>query len=533
MQNHPTLSPAKYFKRFVLSCLPILILSGIFAHPEFPQNGDFRVKAFHVDLRVQVMKMPALMKLAKHLQQEGINTIIMEWEASYPYQKEAVISNEFAYTREEIKKFIDYCSQLKIDVIPLQQTFGHVEYILKNYKYAALREDNKDFSQVCPTELDKNKALFSGLIEDMISLHRSPYVHIGGDETFLLGHCAKCQKKVAESSLSKLYFDHIKMICDLVVSFGKKPVLWADIALNYPEFIHLLPKETVFVDWNYGWEMDRFGDHQKLVASGYEIWGAPSIRSEPDNFYIEKWEHHFNNITTFIPEARKLNYSGIVMTSWSTSGAYSTVFDSNEDPLLLFPVRRVYPLSGFNLLIDAYTTAIKSKEPLDAGKFIITYCKENYGFNDANATQFKRALWMTPYPVIRGTIKERENFPLAQLIDSAAKALQLFVSLKPQKNAAEFDHYILMSEIRLFYLKVFQAEADMNAEQFNADTRGVFYQRLLQLQTTSRYLSRRFEKLNKDFLYPEEIRKENALRNFKLDDLMGKVRTRIDFNPKN
>jgi hypothetical protein len=486
--------------------------------------ADFKVKAFHIDLRIQVMKMPALKQLAQHLHDEGINTIIMEWEGSFPYAKEAIISNELAYSRAEIKDYIEFCRKLGIDVIPLQQTFGHVEYILKNYKYAALREDTKDFSQVCPVELAKNKALFTELIKDMISLHQSEYVHIGGDETFLLGHCPKCQKKVAESGLSKLYFDHIKMICDIVTALGKKPVLWADIALHYPENISLLPKETVFVDWNYGWALDRFGQHKKLLASGYEIWGAPAIRSEPDNFYLEKWKNHFDNIATFIPKIRELNYAGVVMTSWSTSGAYSTVFDSHEDPLLLFPVRRVYPISAFNILIDAYTSAIRSDKPLDAEAFIVQYGKDRYGLSGAEAMLFQKALLTAPYPVIRGEIKEKANFTLRQLIDSANQSLGSLEGLKPVKNVQEFAHYILMAGIRSFYLQVLQAEAEMNAPGFTIDSRAEYAVKLTKLEQRSVYLNKRFGELNKDLLYPGEIGKENDYRNYKLNDLLGRMR---------
>jgi hexosaminidase len=490
---------------------------------QFQPVNNFRIKAFHIDLRIQVMKLPALMELAHHLHDEGINTIIMEWEASYPYSNESIISNELAYTRAEVKIFIDYCTRLGIDVIPLQQTFGHVEYILRHYKYAGLREDPKDFSQVCPSELPKDSALFRALIKDMISLHQSPYVHIGGDETFLLGHCPKCQKKVAEEGLSKLYFDYIKMICDVVVGLGKKPVLWADIALKYPEYIQLLPKETVFVDWNYGWSLDRFGDHKKLLASGYEVWGAAAIRSDPDNFYLEKWKKHFDNISTFIPETREMHYAGIVMTSWSTSGAYSTVFDAHEDPLLLYPVRRVYPLSGFNLLIDAYTTAIKNDSPLDAHQFIISYCKDHYGLGQSGADTFESALFMAPYPVIAGQVKEKENFSLSQLVDSARQSLRWFQTLTPSKNSKEFAHYILMAEIRLFYLQVLQIEAEMNTDEYTVASHEKFEARLKLLKNKSLYLNQNFSDLNKDFLYASEISKENDQRNYKLNELLGKA----------
>ena len=105
------------------------------------------------------------------------------------------------------------------------------------------------------------------------------------------------------------------MLCDIVISLGKIPVLWADIALKYPEAIRELPLQTVFVDWNYGWDMNNFGEHEKLVQSGYEVWGAPALRSHPDNYFLTEWGKHFKNISDFIPECRKLGYKGMIMTS--------------------------------------------------------------------------------------------------------------------------------------------------------------------------------------------------------------------------
>jgi hexosaminidase len=483
----------------------------------------FKIRAFHIDMRIQVMKLGALKKLACQLHQQGINTLIMEWEGAYPYRDETLISNRYAYKRSEITDFVNYCHSMKMDVIPLQQTFGHVEYILKHYKYAYLREDDKDFSQVCPTELDSCRALFTKLLKDMADTHGSPYIHIGGDETFLLGHCEKCQRKVAKVGLSGLYFDYIKMICDIVVSLGKKPVLWADIALHYPEKIHLLPKQTIFIDWNYGWDLNYFGNHTQLLNSGYTIWGAPALRSEPDNFYITKWKTHFENINSFIPEMRRLNYQGAVMTSWSTSGAYSTVFDSNNDPVALYPIRRVYPLAGFNLLINAYTTALKTNAPLNIDAFINNYCKNRFGFNRANSERFKEALFMAPYTVINGKVQANQDISLARLTDSTGLALRLFTGLKPRFHKKEYAHYVLMTEIRYFYLKVLQVEAQMNGKNFNLQTAHKFIPVLTGLKQKSMALNKAFGQLNGDFLCSGEIEAENELRNAKLNSLYQQV----------
>src|SRR3954449_4799085 len=106
-------------KRFTGALFAITLL--LFAQPSTAQEKDFVVKGFHLDLRVQVMKMDALKAFAKKLSEQGINTLVMEWEGTYPFESQPLISNKYAYTKEEIKSFIGYCSSNGIDVIPLQQ----------------------------------------------------------------------------------------------------------------------------------------------------------------------------------------------------------------------------------------------------------------------------------------------------------------------------------------------------------------------------------------------------------------------------
>lgn len=470
----------------------------------------FLVRGFHLDLRIQVMKMPALRQFAAQLSHNGINTLIMEWEGTYPYRKDPLIPNRYAYTREEVVSFIQYCKQLGITVIPLQQSFGHVEYILRHDKYKALREDEKDLSQVCPSEVEANRALFTRLYTDLASTHPGPYIHIGGDETYLLGHCEKCQKRAAEVGLSRLYFDHIKMLCDIVVKLGKRPVLWADIALKYPEYIRLLPPQTVFIDWNYGWPADRFGNHQKLVNSGYEIWGAPAIRSDPDNFYLTCWQKHFDNIRDFIPFCRTMGYKGVVMTSWSTSGAYSSVYDSENALLELYAIRHVYPLSGFNMLIAAFEHALT--DTLDVDRFIARYARDRYGFDVHAAAQLRAALFSAPYKV--------DGTNARALLDSARAAARLLHSLKPSRHADEYAHYCLMADIRVYYLSFMDIQASLNNDALSVPDA---ITRLDSLRHAQPLLDQTFTRLNSPLLYPSAITEENHLRNERIDQLYDRL----------
>ncbi len=437
-------------------CLALILgtLNSFAYHSTMQSNDSSEVRGFHIDLRIQPMKMPVLKTFVGQLAANGINTILMEWEGTYPYAEEPVISNRYVYSRKQIVDFISYCHRLKLDVIPLQQSFGHLEYVLRHYKYAGIREDATDFSQVCPSKREQDKRLFTRLYKDMILTHNSPYIHIGGDETHLLGHCEICQREAEEVGLSRVYFDYIKMLCDIVVSLGKRPLVWADMALKYPEYIHELPKQTIFVDWNYGWSENKFGDHEKLINSGYEIWGAPAIRSDPDDYYLTDWYRHFKNIKDFVPECRLMGYEGIIMTSWSTSGVYSPIFNADNDLADLYPVRHVYPISGFELLASAFMTSLKDTSALVIDDFINSYCRKTYDFNAEQAIIFKKALFKTPYKVVQGKVLSPVGMTIGQLIDSATWSANILRSIIPKKGKKGFQHYVLMADIRVFYLKV-------------------------------------------------------------------------------
>lgn len=43
-------------------------------------------------------------------------------------------------------------------------------------------------------------------------------------------------------------------MCEVVKEMGKKPIIWADIILMHPEAVQELPKDLIYVDWNYGWD---------------------------------------------------------------------------------------------------------------------------------------------------------------------------------------------------------------------------------------------------------------------------------------
>ncbi len=487
---------------------------------------DFPVKGFHIDLRVEVMTMSALKAFATQLHGIGVNTILMEYEASFPYEKHFAISSKYAYTRDEIRDFVKHCTALGIDVIPLQQTFGHTDYILRHPRYNSLAEDKNNLEQICPLKTADCIALFDELFADMISLHTSPYFHIGGDETRQLGLCPKCAAKVAKEGKSKLFVDYMKEICNLVIHHGKIPVMWADIILEYPKYIEELPKGTIFVDWNYGWGNKKFGDADALIKKGVKFWGAPAIRCHPDNMHTTTWEKHFDNQEVFIPYCRKQGYNGIVMTSWSTSGIYSTIKELDYEVVDMVPLRYVYPMNGFDLLIYMYGKALSQAEPIDAENVVVEYAQEQLGLSAAEGKMLYEILMIPQvrFPQAKPRADHNGNRKShKELIEEMDTAIANLKAMKPKRNKSEFDHLILMFEIRSNYIRFKQLEFAINASDTKiSEAMGLLVQ-MSEIIKTEERLCKRFASLQKGYLHPSEIEEINSRRTQKMYDIYKRL----------
>ena len=346
----------------------------------------------------------------------------------------------------------------------------------------------------------------------MAALHPSKYFHIGFDEARLIGHCDACKAKVEKEGKSALIADHLNMLCDILDSLGKTPVLWADVALKYPDKLSSLHDKPVFIDWNYGWAIDRFGDTENLIQKGFSVWGSPTLRSGPDNFYLTNWDKHFKNIYDFIPYCREKGYKGIVMTCWSTSGIYSSIFEDHSTISELIPVRNVYPISGFRILIAAYAQSMHQKAPLDIKKFISSYCEERFGLNNQQSLQFWKALKGLPYMIRNDKVSDHPELTVSMLLDTVRYDQKILNKIKPLRNQEEFAHFRLMTDIRENYLSFKKIEAEVNSPDFNEEMLPQALNGLEEILNKDKSIKNRFTKLNRNLLYPGQIEEENQTR---------------------
>ncbi len=186
------------------------------------------------------------------LYENKLNTVLVEHETMFPWKKHAKISCKDAFNRKQIELFNQKASDRGIEVIPLVQALGHVYHALIHKQYLSLREDTESPQQFCPLNPD-TFTLAQELIDDVIELHpNSKYIHVGGDECRRLGVCPECKAYVEKHGVHLLYANYYRQVCQYVVSKGKIPMLWHDMALKHSGTLEELPEEVVLLFWNYG-----------------------------------------------------------------------------------------------------------------------------------------------------------------------------------------------------------------------------------------------------------------------------------------
>lgn len=80
---------------------------------------------------------------------------MLEWEDTFPWQGHLTNLSlaQGGYSQEEAEEIVAFAERtLGFEVIPLVQTFGHVEYVLKMEQFKHLRELEGDPQSFCPSK---------------------------------------------------------------------------------------------------------------------------------------------------------------------------------------------------------------------------------------------------------------------------------------------------------------------------------------------------------------------------------------------
>ena len=176
------------------------------------------------------------------------------------------------YSKEELKELVAYAAERFITVIPEIEMPGHSMEVGYAYpEVLCVLPDGRRHTgawDLCPGS-ESTYSLLEAVLEEVMDIFPSPYIHIGGDEATMKtwSQCINCRKKMEEegyTDVKQLQGYLVRRIEAFVRSHGRQIIGWDEILETG------VPKEAVVQSWR------GVSGGQKASAEGHRVIMSPN-----------------------------------------------------------------------------------------------------------------------------------------------------------------------------------------------------------------------------------------------------------------
>lgn len=304
---------------------------------ETPKNGlpvpkhIFRKRFVHLDLKGAPPTVDYLQHLFPLLSSLGATGLLLEYEDMFPYWGRLEGIRAFnSYSVVDIREIQRLANDNNLEVIPLIQTFGHMEFVLKNEMYRPMREVPAFPQAICPSN-NQSLATIYELIDQVLSLHpNAKHIHIGCDEVYNIGECPLCQDRLAKMqwNTENLFLSHVSSITRYIKArYSVRPIMWDDMFRLISENLILaadIGKYTDILVWKYGNTVgeDLTADIWQKYANCFSgIWIASAFKgaSLPSSYATPigtRLENHVSWMQVVEKFHDRVQFRGVFLTGW-------------------------------------------------------------------------------------------------------------------------------------------------------------------------------------------------------------------------
>ena len=298
-------------------------------------------RGIHLDLKGLPPTFDRLMQIVDLCSFLRINFILFEMEDMFPWETYPVLRSKNAYSKVQMREFYARCRRKGIAIIPLVQSYGHLENVLIRPQFKKYREQKDNPMDVCPLKGGAREIIL-GMLQDVLAVFPDvKYFHLGGDEARSIGTCPRCKRFVEERGTAALYLEQLNPLLDYLRQRSIRPVLWHDMMAKWSmrELKRLKDRADLMV-WvyaNYLWDsvVPHWNPARKVSETvayfqkaRIPLWGAGAYRSGGETFpNIEK---KAENMKLWTEKYRHLRLKGLVATGWSRSDSLQVSYGPQE-----------------------------------------------------------------------------------------------------------------------------------------------------------------------------------------------------------
>jgi hexosaminidase len=289
---------------------------------------DYENRGVMLDIsRDKVPTMDTLYRLIELLASWKINHLQLYTEHTFAYRNHPdVWADASPVTGEEILALDAFCNERFIDLVPNQNSFGHMNRWLKLEKYQHLAESPDGFKlynlfDMGPETLNpidpQSLEFLESLYDELLPHFSSSWFNVGLDETFELGE-GRSKEVVSQTGKNSLYLDFLLKINQRLKSRGKRLMFWGDVLIKSPDLLKEVPEDCAALIWGYE-AAHPFEKQSKIMADNgvpfYVCPGTSSWRS-----LSGRTENAMANILCAAESGLKHGAIGLLNTDWGDRG---------------------------------------------------------------------------------------------------------------------------------------------------------------------------------------------------------------------
>lgn len=292
-------------------------------------------KLVHLDLKGAPPRIEYLHKLIDLFSQLGADGLLVEYEDMFPYEGELKLlqaTAQPAYSRKEVLSMQEVAKCKGMEVIPLVQTFGHMEFVLKHRPMWALREVAHCVGTLNPHK-EEGVRLVMEMLKQVVELHPGlNTLHIGADEVYILGEGEESKLWLASPghTVEQLFLGHVTKVAKAIKETWPHMtvIMWDDMmrgmsqdTLKASGLVGLV--QPMLWDYNPNLEVDKTVSLlEKYCSAGMsDLWAASSFKGST-NVYTNipntyrHLENHFQWLKVAASLSPGINLKGIAITGW-------------------------------------------------------------------------------------------------------------------------------------------------------------------------------------------------------------------------
>ena len=223
-------------------------------------------------------------------------------------------------TQDQARELVAYAAKYHVTIIPEQEAFGHLHYLLNWEQYAPLAETPHGHV-LAPAQPDAQK-LTHDMFTELAGIFPAPFLHLGADETDELGK-GQTKSQVDAQGLGEVYLGFMQRIVADLKPLNRKLLFWGDIAMHDPDLVKKLPEDfkqaVVAVAWEYSPQPKGFARFiTPFTNAGIETWIAPGVNNWSRVY--PNYNNALENIQQFTAQGQQFGATGQLNTIWNDDG---------------------------------------------------------------------------------------------------------------------------------------------------------------------------------------------------------------------